>query len=826
MADKITYEKLEQRGNTLEKIALELEWAEKAIMAVSDSMNTLDRSFRIVWANEARAKMHQRSLEEMIGQPCYEMFQRRREVCEGCPVAETLSTGAPCTRERFADRPDGKRIWTETHAWPIFNETGDVTHVVEYARDITERKEAEGKLQESEERYRVLFEMAQDAILVSDETGRFVDVNQAACELLGYSKEELLELGHKELGANTTNTSGYDTFLKVRDRLMKKITSRVNQRKKDGTLLPVEITGSFFERKGQRMAIAIARDISEHERAERMLRESEEKFRAITCSAKDAIMMMDNEGNISYWNEAAQKIFGYSDQEALGKELHMFLAPQKYHDAYRRALRTFTQTGTGAAVDKMLELEAVRKDGSIFPIELSVSAVRIGEKWHATGIVRDISERKQVEKALRTAHDEMARRVEERTAELAERNRQLESEIADRKRAEDEKREIEAQLQQAQKLEAIGTLAGGIAHDFNNLLMGILGNTSLMLLNCAPTQPHYERLKNIERQIQSAARLTNQLLDYARKGRYEVKPLDLNQLVKETSETLGRTKKEISIHLELAEDLAPIEAESSQIQRILFNLFVNAADAMPDGGDLFLKTTNITHSHMIDEVYNPRPGDYIELTVVDTGEGMEKDVLDKIFDPFFTTKEMGRGTGLGLATVYGIITGHGGYVDVESKKGHGTAFRIYLPASIRKIRKIVQTADKSVKGTGTVLLVDDEDIVLRVSKDMLEAMSYRVLTAADGREAVEIYKKNRDKIDIVILDMIMPNMGGGEIYDRIKEIHPGIKVLLSSGYSIDSQATAIMERGCDGFIQKPFGMKELSEKIRTILNDQVGDKDT
>jgi two-component system cell cycle sensor histidine kinase/response regulator CckA len=381
-----------------------------------------------------------------------------------------------------------------------------------------------------------------------------------------------------------------------------------------------------------------------------------------------------------------------------------------------------------------------------------------------------------------------------------------------------ESKRLEAQFQQAQKMEAIGTLAGGLAHDFNNLLMGTQGNISLMLLDIDSSHPHYERLKSMEKLVQSGAKLTSLLLGYASKGRYEVKPLDANQLVEETSEAVGRTRKGITIHKELTEDLFPIEADRVQIEQVLLNLFVNAADAMPGGGDLTLKTMNTTQDDMKGGPYDPKPGNYVLLTVTDTGIGMDKKTMERIFDPFFTTKEMGRGTGLGLASVYGIVKGHGGYIEVDSKKGQGTTFSIYLPASPKKIRKAaVKTVERFVKGTETVLLVDDEEIILEVSKELLEGMGYRVLTARNGKEAVEVYRKNQDEIDIVLLDMVMPNMGGGAAYDRMKEINPHIKVLLSSGFSIDGEATEILERGCDGFIQKPFRMKQLSLKIREIL---------
>jgi CheY-like chemotaxis protein len=366
-------------------------------------------------------------------------------------------------------------------------------------------------------------------------------------------------------------------------------------------------------------------------------------------------------------------------------------------------------------------------------------------------------------------------------------------------------------------MEAIGTLAGGIAHNFNNLLMGIQGYTSLMLLGTPSTDSNYRKLKNIEQLIQGGSKLTSQLIGYAREGKYEVRAVSLNQLVNETSDTFAMTKKQIRVHRELAKDLFGIRADQGQIEQVLWNLYVNAADAMPEGGDLFLKTTNVTNEDMKGKLYKPKRGDYVLLMVTDTGVGMGKKTVGRVFDPFFTTKETGHGSGLGLASAYGIIKAHGGYIDVDSRRGLGTAFSIYLPASKQKVHKAVKTAEPLVKGTGTVLLVEDEEMVLEVGRELLEAMGYKVLLARDGEEAIQVYSRNWDNIDIVVLDMVMPSMGGGEAYDRMKEINPHMKALLSSGFSINGEATEILERGCNGFIQKPFTMKELSGKISEIL---------
>ncbi len=385
------------------------------------------------------------------------------------------------------------------------------------------------------------------------------------------------------------------------------------------------------------------------------------------------------------------------------------------------------------------------------------------------------------------------------------------------KQREKEKKKIEVRLLQAQKIETIGTLVGGIAHNFNNLLMGIQGYTSLMLFETDPANPNYARLKNIEEMVKSRFKLTQQLLGYARKGQDKVKPLDLNLLVEETSETFGRTRKEFTVRRELADNLYTIEADQGQIEQVLLNLYVNAADAMPEGGDFTLKTINSSHKNIKGKNFDPKPDNYVMLSVADTGVGMDKPTIKRIFEPFYTTKDMGRGTGLGLASVYGIVKAHNGYIDVDSKKGLGTTFKIYLPASEIKLQKVVKISEELVKGTETVLMVDDEKDILEVGRELLKAIGYKVLTAIDGNEAIEIYKKNMDKIDIILLDMIMPTMSGGKVFDIIKKINPNAKVLLITGYSLDNQVTKILNRGCDGFIQKPFNLNELSGKIRKII---------
>ncbi len=523
--------------------------------------------------------------------------------------------------------------------------------------------------------------------------------------------------------------------------------------------------------------------IAERKRIEGAVRESEERYRRITEAVTDYIFTVrieDGHPAETVHGPACVAVTGYT-LEDFASDPYLWI--RMVHEEDRQSVEEQTRRVLSGQDVLPIEHRILRKDGVIRWVTntLVPNYDSQGNLVSYDGLIRDIHERKEVEVA---------------------------------------KAKLEVQLSIAQKMEAIGTLSGGIAHDFNNLLMGIQGNISLMLMDIDSTHPHYERLKNIEDQVQSGASLTSHLLGYARKGRYQIKPFNLNKLVKETSKPFSRTRKEITIHRELAVDLFAVEADQGQIEQVMLNLYVNAADAMPNGGDLILKTMNVTHKDMKGKLYDPKPGNYVLLIVTDTGTGMDKKDMKRIFDPFFTTKEMGRGTGLGLASAYGIIKGHGGYIEVESEKGHGTTFKIYLPATEKKVEKTIKAAEQIILGSETILLVDDEAMVLDVGVNVLQRLGYTVLEAKGGREAVDVYEHNQDKIDIVILDMIMPEMAGGETYNKIKVINPNAKVLLSSGYSIDGQAKEILARGCDGFIQKPFTAKELSQSISKVLGKE------
>ncbi len=553
----------------------------------------------------------------------------------------------------------------------------------------------------------------------------------------------------------------------------KKLASKEEELRKHQEYLEETVTERTRELKN--INKELRREITKHKHTVEKLRESEEKFKSITESAQDAVIMIDHEANISYWNAAAETIFGYETEEILGKKLHMLLMPERYHNAYSKAFLEFRETGTGTVVGKTVEHVALRKDGAEFPIELSLSAVCLKGKWNAIGMIRDISKRKQ----------------------------------------------LEAQLFQAHKMEAVGTLAGGVAHDFNNLLMGIQGNTSLMLIDMERSNPFHGRLMNIEKCVKDGAALINQLLGFARAGKYEVKTTDLNQLIETSIEMFGRTNRKINIQKHYEKDISPVEVDQIQIEQVLLNLYINAGQAMPEGGTLSIATENVIIPEKNAVVCSLSPGRYVQVSVADTGIGMDSEILGKIFDPFFTTKEIGQGTGLGLTLAYGIANGHGGSIAVSSKEGMGTRFNLYLPVSGGEVEKLTYSGNDIMTGSETILFIDDEDLVIDIGRELLQRLGYRVITAQGGREAIDTYSAQYQDIDMVIMDMIMPEMSGDETFDRLMAIEPCAQILLSSGYGIDGKASQIIERGCRGFIQKPFDIYALSKKIRDVLDHAV-----
>lgn len=672
---------------------------------------------------------------------------------------------------------DGSIKWLRDKATPIFDEKQHIIRIDGFMEDITERKNAEEALKESEERYRIAIEHSNDGVTIIRDLVH-VYVNNKYAEIYGYDSPDEI------IGQSIQFTIHPD------DQAMVTHYATIRQQggyapsqyelkgiKKDRTPIYIEASATAITYKGKKCLLVYLRDVTDRKNAEESLRKSEEKYRNIFENSVEGIFQSTPEGQFISVNPALAKMCGFGSPEEMVSSIRD-IASEHYVDPVERV--RFRQTLEQYGSIENFEHRVYRKDGTTIWISTNARTVKDsqGRTLYYEGTHQDITSRKQYE---------------------------------------EEKARLRAQFFQAQKMEAVGTLAGGIAHDFNNLLMGIQGYASLMLYNMEINHPSYEKLKSIEELVRSGAELTKQLLGFARGGKYTAKPADLNEMIEKTASMFGRTKKEITIHKKFAEDLYTVEVDRGQFEQVLINIYVNAWQAMPAGGTIYIETTNVVLDDTFTRPYAINPGRYAKISITDTGSGMDEKTKERIFEPFFTTKEMGRGTGLGLASAYGIIKNHQGIVDVISSKGEGSTFIIYLPASDKQAAKEHKPSSVIVRGKETILIVDDEETILRVSQELLAMLGYKVLVGKSGQEALDTYRGRRSEIDLIILDMIMPGMGGEETFQLLKAMNPGIRVILSSGYSMDGQAKKILDQGCKAFLQKPFNIDELSQKIRYAL---------
>ncbi|MGD8990229.1 MAG: PAS domain S-box protein [Desulfobacterales bacterium] len=630
-------------------------------------------------------------------------------------------------------------------------------------------------------RFRTIFEAAPLGIVIADPQGYIIEANRAFFQMLGYRHRQVKRMTFVDI----THPDDREETIKLSNAVRKgRVSSYQTEKrylKNDGRILWAIVRASAVKDRDGNIQywLGIMEDISERKSAQEALMESERRHRNILGSIEEGYFEVDLKGNFTFFNNRVCQIIGYEHDALLGMNNRTYTSPETARKMYQIFNQVF-RTGEPAKVTKY---EIIRKDGTKKILEVSASLMRSADEQPAgfRGIMRDVSSRIQAEK---------------------------------------EKKRLESQVQHAQKMEAIGTLAGGIAHDFNNLLMGFQGNISLMKMDLTDEHPHQEFLNNMERYVKRGSDLTRQILGFARGGKYQVKATNLNVLINKNAEMFSRARKEITIHKKFQEDLYTVDVDRGQIEQVLLNLFVNAWQAMPGGGNLYVETENIDlQANDYDKPYAIDSGKYVRITVSDSGIGMDKKTQERIFEPFFTTKAFGQGTGLGLASAYGIIKNHNGIINVYSERGHGTTFKIYLPASDKQVIAEKLKLEEARGGSETILLVDDEEMVADIGKDLLERLGYTVLIAGGGAEAIKLFQRHRDQIELVILDMIMPDMGGGETFSRMRAIKPDAKILLSSGYSLDSRASAIMKQGCNGFIQKPFNLKKISHKIREILDN-------
>ncbi|MEW6220788.1 MAG: PAS domain S-box protein [Thermodesulfobacteriota bacterium] len=694
-----------------------------------------------------------------------------------CQALRPEKTGLERSQERLQRVRHGEHLAAEV--WEITRADGGrrslrlttqalagTDLVLLMAEDITDQETALAALAASEARLRTMFHTSPDAISVTRfADGVYQDVNDAFLEITGFSREEVIgssslmidiwqDLADRRQLMEALNEYGFVRNQEARFRM------------KDGTVRLGLLSARVIDIDGVLHILSMTRDITELRGVERQRQEIEEQYRLLVESAIDAIVIAQD-GCLVFANPRTVELTGRSAAELAHMPFEVMIHPADramVMDRHHRRL-------AGEEQPEVYSFRIVTPPGQEVWVQVSCRVITWQGRPAVLSFLRDISEQ----------------------------------------------RRMEAQLRQAATMEAIGSLAAGVAHDFNNLLTAIQGHAALMRWRVTPDHPFHESLATIEAVVKSAASLTRQLLGLARGGKYEVRRQDLNAIVRDSSRLFGRTRKELTVTTSLAPDLWPVEVDRHQMEQVLLNLFLNAWQAMPAGGRLTLTTANRLLDEGAVSLLGRPPGRYIELAVTDTGIGMDEATRQRVFDPFFTTREKERGTGLGLASAYAIITNHGGLISVDSQPGQGTTFRILLPAAKEARPEPVPPHHCRPRGGETVLLVDDESLVAGVASQMLAALGYHVLVAGSGPEALDLLRKEGSGIGLVILDMLMPGMNGAATYSRLREIDPRVPVLVASGFSKDAEAEALMAQGCRGFIQKPYGLDALATKVREVL---------
>ena len=661
---------------------------------------------------------------------------------------------------------------------PVTDRAGNIYGFVGIFSDITERKHAEEQLRESEERYRQLVELSPDAIFIQSE-GRIVYINAAGARLFGAEDrtqilgKQVLEIIHPDyleiVGGRMRQLQEEKTGVPLIEEKFLRL---------DGTPVDVEVGATPFVYQGKPAVQVIARDIRGRKLVEEALQESKEKISQILNSTAEGIYGLDLDGNCTFCNPSSLRILGYHNEEALiGKNMHDLIHHTKANGTSypKDECASYRAIAKGEYIHRDRET-FWRSNGTSFPVE-----------YWSHPIFKDNA----IKGAVVTFID-----ITKRVA-------------------------LENQLLHAQKMEAVGTLSGGIAHDFNNILSSILGYADLLHMKIPVDDPLRTNVEAILESVDRAAQLTHSLLAFSRNQLMAVKAIDLNDLISRLEKMLVRIiGEDIEFRTEFREKSLVIMADSGQIEQVIMNLATNARDAMPKGGSLKIVTDLADIDEAVCEAHGcEMPGEYVVITVSDTGMGMSEETRERMFDPFFTTKDIGKGTGLGLSIVYGIVMQHNGFIDVDSEQGIGTAFRIYLPATRVAVKKTESTPTQHVdKGTETLLVAEDDPALRELSKIVLESFGYKVILAEDGQDAVRKFAANNEEIGLIILDMMMPKMTGVEAYEAIRRIRPEVKALFLSGYTADKvMETGLIADGMD-IVMKPILPRDLLRKVRKALD--------
>lgn len=646
-----------------------------------------------------------------------------------------------------------------------------VESALEKKKIADQKDHANRKLQRSEERYRNIFEGVHDAILVEADDDTFLDVNQRACELYGWAYEDLIGQSVSVILPEGELPLSRDAIMEASVR--KKPIVRINRRA-NGELFPVEITGGVHKFAEQEVFLVVVRDITESRKYQQDLRESETRFRKIAETSVDANLVLDQAGRIALWNPAAERIFDCPAQDAIGRHISDFIHPD-YYPEFEQTLQRTVDTSKGYILGVADEFLAQGSDGLDFPAEVSLTSWQQEDQYYYSAVLRDV-----------TAAREAIHRI-----------------------------------QVQERLAAVGQMAAGIAHDFNNTLIPVSLYSESLMKEPQLSEQAIEQLMIIRKQVNRAAKLTSQILDFSRRSLLEIQPINLYSYLSELIENLLKRAlpETIRIDLHAEHELYVIEADVSRLQQVFLNLALNARDAMPDGGQLSFRLEIQDPDFEPQGIEAGEVAQWLRITVQDTGKGISEKVMDHIFEPFFTTKRPGEGTGLGLAQVYGIIKQHKGAIEVDSSEDVGTAISLYLPLSCSEIYKNPDWEyDELLSGGECILVVEDDLATRRAITDVLETSGYKVLLAADGPDALTVLEQHAADIQLVVSDMVLPHLDGEQLYQIIRKQYPEIRILIVTGHPLDDSTRSFLQMEGSDWLTKPFTQDVLAKAIRRMFS--------
>ncbi len=785
---RLRVRQLLERKNELERYVLERKKAEDALAEERNLLRTLidnmpdriyakDTESRFIVCNKALAtRMGMSNPDEIVGKSDFDFVAHELAARFRADELAIMQSGQPLiNREEPMDSVTGTTRWNLATKVPLHDNRGNIIGIVGMGREITDRKQAEKALQESEKRFKEMFDDAPVGYHELDAEGRFTRVNRTELQMLGYTAEEMI-------GQYVWKFVTDGEFSK--QRVMAKLSGTIPPSqdaeryfvRKDLTRIPVLTEDRLLrDAHGKITGIrTILQNITELRKAEEARKESEERYWRLVEFSPDAIAV-HSEGVFVYVNPAAVKLIGAnSAAELINKPVLDIIHPD-----YRESARQ--QIATGIKQNKVLPLleeKFLRLDGGILDVELTSLPIVVGGKPATQIVVKDITEQKK----------------------------------------------LRQELLQSQKMQSIGTLAGGIAHDFNNILNIILGYTTLLYKYKSDDLKFSESTTAISQTVQRGAALVRQILTFARKTDVSVEPINLIDLVHELVTMLKQTfPKIIAFKEDFPKDIPYIHADHIQVHQAILNLCVNARDAMPNGGTITIKVENQLKEQVLEQIPMANQDSYVCISVTDTGEGMDEATRLRVFDPFFTTKPLGKGTGMGLSVVYGAIQAHHGYVHVESEIGHGTTFRLYFPVQLigeRTVDSQQSIESFEIGGTETILLVENEEFLSDLVHLMLESKGYKVLSAKDGIEALELFTSHKQEINLVFSDMGLPGLAGIDEFKKLKEIDPNVRVIFASGFFEPDIKSELFKAGVKGFIQKPYLTDEILRTLRKVLDEK------